>query len=75
MKAICPICKNPESKALDKLGNADGFDCPKHDKFRVSSTAKKLKVDATPEQWEAALKKARARTKPDEWPVIRDDDF
>ena len=72
--AICPICKS-EVAALDKVGDADGFDCSQHGKFKVSSTAKTLKIDATPERWEAALKKARARTKPDEWPVIRDDDF
>jgi hypothetical protein len=33
--AICPICKS-EVPVLDKLGHADGFDCPKEGRFKVS---------------------------------------
>ena len=39
----CPICK-AEAKELDKVGLADGFDCPNHQRFRVSET-----VIASPE--------------------------
>jgi hypothetical protein len=31
--------------------------------------------DYTNAQWEAALQKAKQRTKPEEWPVIKSSDF
>jgi hypothetical protein len=72
--ANCPICKS-EAAELDKTGNADGFDCPNHSKFKVSSTVLATKSDATREQWEAAFKKAKAR-QPDAWaPLIQTYDF
>ena len=63
-----PICKS-EVPVLDKLGHADGFDCPKDGRFKVSET-----VLSMPEfmrrpraDWEAALKKAKAVNQPEEW--------
>jgi hypothetical protein len=68
---ICPICQS-ETKSLDKTGDHEGFDCPQHDKFKVEGTV--LAVDAnhpaSREQWEEALKNAKARAKPDGWPII-----
>jgi hypothetical protein len=73
---ICPICKS-EAKVLAKVGDAIGYDCPQHGKFRVVETifAIPSKIGATREQWEAALKRARER-EPSEWASrIRSDDF
>jgi hypothetical protein len=65
--AICPICKS-EAAALDKVGGADGFDCPSHDKFKVSDSvlATPSLMNSSRDQWEAALSKAR-QAQPDEW--------
>jgi hypothetical protein len=74
---ICPICKS-KAAALDKVGDSDGFDCPEHDKFKVAGSVFKDAAtgeNATREQWEAALKKAKAKTKPGEWPLITRYDF
>jgi NMD protein affecting ribosome stability and mRNA decay len=74
---ICPICKT-KAKPLDKTGDADGFDCPRHGRFKVAGTvwAQPSKTNASVEAWEAALKRAKGR-KPDEWaaPVILSDDL
>jgi hypothetical protein len=72
--AICPICKS-ETKALDRVRDTEGFDCPQHDKFKVSGTALATKKDASREQWEAAFKRAKQRAAPGEWPKIMDGDF
>jgi hypothetical protein len=75
--ATCPICKT-EVAALDKTGNTDGFDCPNHGRFKVSGTVLAIPIlrDADPEQWEAALRLAKAKAKPDEWaPCITTLDF
>ncbi|MGB6538907.1 MAG: hypothetical protein WBF58_23435, partial [Xanthobacteraceae bacterium] len=67
--ATCPICKSA-LPAFDNSGPADGFDCPQHGKFKVSGTALAIRMDATREKWEAALKRAKARES-DEWaPII-----
>ena len=72
--ATCPICKSKVS-VLDKIGPAGGFDCPQHCKFKVSGTALAIRIDATREKWEAALKRAEARES-DEWaPIIHATDF
>jgi hypothetical protein len=72
--ATCPICKE-EVSALDKVDTSDGFDCPAHGRFKVSSTVLATKGDATREEWEAALKRAKAK-KPDDWaPLITSYDF
>ena len=72
----CPICKS-EAAALDKLGDATGYDCGAHGRFRVASSvfATAHLVAAPRQQWEAALKRARDR-QPDEWaPTIKTTDF
>lgn len=72
--AICPICKS-DAKPLDKVGPADGFDCPQHGRFKVSSTVQITRQNASRDQWELALKRAKAR-QPNEWaPIIVDADF
>lgn len=72
--AICPICKSTV-KPLDKVGDTDGFDCSRHGKFKVSGTVAGTKADAASEQWETALKNAKAHTAAGEWPVIKESDF
>lgn len=73
----CPICSS-EAAALDRTGDADGFDCPGHGRFKVSST---VFVDlrtkhATLEQWESALAKAKQKAAGmNESPVITTYDF
>jgi hypothetical protein len=76
--AICPICQS-EAKELDKTGDVDGFDCPKHGKFKVASTVFVL-ASAGPqslgrEQWEASFKKAKGKARPGTWPLITTYDF
>jgi hypothetical protein len=71
---ICPICKST-AKPLDRTDDADGFDCPQQGKFKVSGTAVVTKKDFDSGQWEAALNRAKARTAPGEWPLIKDGDF
>ena len=68
---LCPICHS-EAKELPRTDDHDAFDCPNHGKFKVHGTvlAVALNHPASREQWEAALKKAKERTKPGEWPLI-----
>lgn len=74
--AICPICKS-EAKPLDKVGDFEGFDCPQHGKFKVAGTVFRVDTfkNASQEKWESALKKAKAKTNPGEWPLINSYDF
>ena len=62
---------------LDRTGDATGFDCATHGNFKVADTvfAEGRAKDYTREQWEAALQKAKQRTKAEEWPVIKSSDF
>ena len=73
---LCPICKSAVHE-LDRTGDATGFDCETHGKFKVADTVfKDGRVrNCTNAQWEAALHKAKQRTKPGEWPVIESSDF
>jgi hypothetical protein len=73
---LCPICKSP-AQELDRTGDATGFDCETHGKFKVANTvfAEQRVRNYTNEQWEAALRKAKQRTKAGEWPVIKTSDF
>jgi hypothetical protein len=70
----CPICKS-KAIPLGRTGDAMGFDCPEHNKFKVSDTVLSLLRAKTREQWEAALAKAKQRTKPGEWPLVTSYDF
>ena len=65
------------SSSTQKLGDATGYDCGAHGRFRVASSvfATAHLVAAPRQQWEAALKRARDR-QPDEWaPTIKTTDF
>jgi hypothetical protein len=57
----CPICKVEASPPL-KTGPNDGFDCPNHGRFKVSETVLDVPAfrDAPRQQWETALKRAKA---------------
>ena len=70
----CPICGLP-SKPLDKTGDADGFNCPKHASFKVSGSALRTKASDPQGAWEAALNRAQKRCATGEWPVIGEYDF
>ena len=73
---LCPICKSAVHE-FDRTGDATGFDCETHGKFKVANTVFKdgRVKNYTNEQWEAALRKAKQRTKAGEWPVIKSSDF
>ncbi len=75
MSLVCPICKSP-AQELDRTGDATGFHCTEHGSFKVADTIFGVQSakDYTRQQWEAALGKAKLRTK-GEWPVIRSYDF
>ena len=70
----CPICGS-DAGTLPRTGDAEGFDCPKHGKFKVAGTPLVTEEDASRGQWESALARAKSRTKADEWPLIKSDDF
>jgi hypothetical protein len=72
---ICPICK-ANAKLLDKVGDATGYDCATHGRFRVVGTIFATSdINRPRAEWEAALKRAKAR-QPDEWaPTIMSTDF
>ena len=76
MALLCPICKSV-AQELDRTGDATGFDCEMDGKFKVANTvfAEGRVRNYTNEQWEAALRKAKQRTKAGEWPVIKSSDF
>ena len=73
--AICPVCKS-EAEVIDP-GTFDGvwFRCLKHREFGISDTAVKTRKDASPEQWERALKRATERAGEGTRPKILDTDF
>jgi hypothetical protein len=73
--AICPVCKS-EAEVIDP-GTFDGvwFRCLKHREFGVSDTALKTRKDASPEQWESALKRATERAGEGTRPKIHGTDF
>ncbi len=71
----CPIC-DTEAKPLDRIGDADGFDCVNDGRVRVAGSVFATTLrDSTRQTWEAALQRARAR-QPDAWAAtITTDDF
>jgi hypothetical protein len=73
---VCPICKS-KAKPLGRTGDAEGFDCPRHQQFKVVGTVFSLKrtEERTSDEWEKALMRAKRRTKPGEWPTIKSEDF
>jgi hypothetical protein len=58
---------------LDRTGDATGFHCATHGKFKITDTI--FPEDYTRQQWEFALKKAQLRTKQGELPLVRIRDF
>jgi hypothetical protein len=72
---ICPICKL-SAKQLDKIGDWEGFDCPKHKRFKVAGSVLAVGTTAkrTPDEWEKALSRAKRRN-PGQWPLIQSEDF
>ena len=76
MDLLCPICKSV-AQELDRTGDATGFDCETNGKFKVADTvfAEGCVRNYTNAQWEAALRKAKQRTKPGKWPVIKSYEF
>ena len=57
---LCPICKSAVQE-LDRTGDATGFDCETHGKFKIANKVfKEGRVkNYIREQWEAALRKAK----------------
>ena len=76
MTTVCPICKSPAEEP-PRTGDATAYHCATHGEFKVADAvfAEAKAKDYTREQWEAALDKAKQRTKPDKWPLIIVDDF
>ena len=76
MALLCPICKSV-AQEFDRTGDATGFDCEMHGKFKVTDTVfKEGRVkNYSNAQWEDALHKAKQRTKAGEWPIIKSSDF
>ena len=72
MPLVCPICNSP-AQELDRTGDATGFHCATHGKFKIADTI--FLEDYTRQQWEVALKKAQLRTKQGECPIVRIRDF
>ena len=64
----CPICKRP-AQEVGRIGDATGFICPIHSNFKISDTVLQRAT------WQAALRKAKQRTKPMGWPLITSGDF
>jgi hypothetical protein len=74
---FCPICRREAAVIPEKSRDADEFDCSRHGKFKVSGTVFAIDRDkrATPEQWEAALEKSKARQPTGAAPLILSYDF
>ena len=72
---LCPICRSAVQQELDRTGDAIGYACATDGNFKVADTVFADAKNYTREQWEAALHKAKQRTKPGEWPVIKREDF
>ena len=70
----CPIC-GAEAAELDRTGDADGYACARHGKFKVSGSVLSTRQGASRAEWEAALERAKARASAGEWPTIISTDF
>jgi hypothetical protein len=70
----CPICGS-QVQVLDSTGDADGFDCPQHGKFKVSRRVLSVQPTKTRGEWEAALERAMGRADPGVWPCVTSHDF
>jgi hypothetical protein len=64
-----------DAGALDDVGDAKGFDCLVHERFKVASTVFALKPPPSRDQWEVAFDRAKAK-QPGAWaPLIDSYDF
>lgn len=72
----CPICKS-QIRELGRTGEATGFDCSEHGKFKVTDTALSTSAckGATRELWERALILAKRRAHKGDWPLMQHYDF
>jgi hypothetical protein len=74
-----PYRQAPETAACSPIyiDVGAGFDCETHGKFKVADAvfAERRVRNCTNAQWEAALRKAKQRTKAGEWLVIKSYDF
>jgi hypothetical protein len=75
-KVICPICKT-KAQPLDKVGDAAGFECATHERFRVVDSVFAIPAlcEAPREKWEAALRRAKQRQPGERAPMIETYDF
>jgi hypothetical protein len=73
MPFVCPICKSP-AQQLPSIGEA-AFRCVIHNNFKVADAVLRRAEEYTRVQWELALRKAKQRAEPGQWPVIRRGDF
>jgi len=67
-----PLPSSP-AQELPRTGDATGFDCPTHGKFKVADTI--AAEECTRQRWEAALRKAKLRAKPWEVPLVMSEDL
>ncbi len=74
--SVCPICGS-DSGELPRTGDAEGFGCHQHGRFKVSDSALRSEPSksASRSSWESALDKAKGRVRPDEVPTITTYDF
>jgi hypothetical protein len=72
--ATCPICKSEAQEIYPGSFDGKTFRCPNHNEFDVSDSVLKTRMNATSEEWEAALKKATDRAS-GKRPKIFDPDF
>jgi hypothetical protein len=71
---LCPIC-GEKAKPIDNKPDTTGFDCATHNELYVTRTALEEDANKSRQQWEAALKRAKKRAEPGEWPTITSYDF
>jgi hypothetical protein len=72
--SACPICASQAQEI--EPGAFDGYTIRclgRHGVFGITDTAMTTRIGASQDEWEGALKRARARTTGR--PIIRDDDF
>jgi hypothetical protein len=74
MPLVCPICKS-RAQQLPSIGGTTAFRCVIHHNFKLADAVWPDAEGYTREQWEIALRKAKQRAKPGQWPIIRRGDF
>jgi hypothetical protein len=72
--SVCPIC-GLNAGELPKTGDSEGYDCPRHGRFKVSGTVLGSTLSKSVGQWEAALQRAKDRAKVGDLPILTTNDF